>query len=295
MPKYMPYDAAAELAYLRETMRQNMVGARAAEMDASVKKWYGEHMSTVKLAAIYERVAFGLSKAVPFDFNELDIEYEFVEFTAQMMAEGIYKLPYEVVYVYRNDVQPNFVLMTEGDVGINAVLVVRQQGAKIPDYPEVVAVASNVIVTANTEDGRQGWGLKGDFALVGAGQYGEDEHDIETLSRHAVVSAIAGMTVLRSKDVEVVTHATPVKLNKRRAAQGRPEIGELRTVKIRLGAPRYAHVGDGTHASPRPHMRRGHWRKLRGGDFTVVAPHYVNYRPMPGQEPPRANYEVLKK
>lgn len=63
---------------------------------------------------------------------------------------------------------------------------------------------------------------------------------------------------------EVAHVPTSSPSNRKRIAKGKKPLYEWRTVVIQPRAPRSAHQG-GTHASPRQHDRRGHWRTYKSG------------------------------
>ena len=90
---------------------------------------------------------------------------------------------------------------------------------------------------------------------------------------------VVGMTaMLMTPDVEQRIEPAPEKLNKARAAKGRPTIGERRTIIIKPYA-REALSGEAARIAfdgrkaPKPHMRRGHFRTLaRGTEVERVVP-----------------------
>lgn len=57
-------------------------------------------------------------------------------------------------------------------------------------------------------------------------------------------------------------------INRKRAAKKKPPLYDWHTVVIEPPAPKRAPLG-GTHASPRRHERRGHWRTTRGKQVWV--------------------------
>jgi hypothetical protein len=114
----------------------------------------------------------------------------------------------------------------------------------------------------------------------------------ETYAPH--VEFVYGVVaMLMSKDVEVTVSPKPTKLNAAREKKGKVPIGESRIIKIRAEARvRYEGSGDGTHASPRMHWRRGHFRKLASGNIIPVAPSLVNATDE-AKEVARKDYEVV--
>jgi hypothetical protein len=91
----------------------------------------------------------------------------------------------------------------------------------------------------------------------------------------SIVKVFVSMTcMLDAKGIKISVESTPEKLNKAGARKGKPPIGELRIVSIKVGEKTYAASGKetGTHASPRLHWRRGHIRRLPSGQITNVRP-----------------------
>lgn len=107
--------------------------------------------------------------------------------------------------------------------------------------------------------------------------------------------------VLATNGVDVETDAPPVKVNKRRVANGKPEIPPMHRVNLaeyitalNNTEHRVTTGGKGgTHASPIPHLRRGHIRRLAGRD-TWVRDCLVNVRKEGIQPTFRQHYSVGK-
>ena len=85
--------------------------------------------------------------------------------------------------------------------------------------------------------------------------------------------ALACLGVIAMRQVKITDEPPPERLNNVREKKGLGPIG--RVVTIRLNATARSAKGDGTHASPRPHWRRGHLRRIEGGRIVKVAPHAV--------------------
>lgn len=73
------------------------------------------------------------------------------------------------------------------------------------------------------------------------------------------------------KSKELIHHDVSGKLNKNRAAKGKPPLFKYRTMKIVLPLPRKDRIWQGgTHASPIFHTRRGHNRRLPDGRVITI-------------------------
>lgn len=68
---------------------------------------------------------------------------------------------------------------------------------------------------------------------------------------------------LQQEQTAYIPKAKPSLINSKRAAKGKgPALFDWRTVKVEPVKPKSEHQG-GTHASPRLHDRRGHWRTMK--------------------------------
>lgn len=83
----------------------------------------------------------------------------------------------------------------------------------------------------------------------------------------------ACLGLLNSDGVEQERKKEPKFINAKRAAKGKPPIFEHTTVFIDLAKLKIpGFIGNGTHAPPRLHWRRGHVRTLASGRKTIVRP-----------------------
>lgn len=105
--------------------------------------------------------------------------------------------------------------------------------------------------------------------LIPAKHAGEYAACFDTSVRE-LAACIAMLSAKGTERSEVV--ASP-EINRKRARLGRPAL--LSYTCIRIAPLRGRKDGGGTHASPRPHMRRGHIRRLRDEKITIVRPHFV--------------------
>lgn len=71
-------------------------------------------------------------------------------------------------------------------------------------------------------------------------------------------------------------------LNKKRIKKGKRPFFEWTTVEVKPRVTGQEPKG-GTHASPKPHMRRGHVRRLKSGKIVAVKPMVINKHKMPDE------------
>lgn len=76
----------------------------------------------------------------------------------------------------------------------------------------------------------------------------------------------AFLRVLNCTNVVIQNIDAPKFLNKKRAQKGRPSIYSYKTLVLKT-KQRRLEQGNGTHESPRIHLRRGHIKKRKTGDF----------------------------
>ncbi len=76
--------------------------------------------------------------------------------------------------------------------------------------------------------------------------------------------AICLCTITKNSNAYIPAASKSSSANARRIAKGKKPLYEWRTVTIDSPSLKSPHLG-GSHASPRHHQRRGHWRSLRSG------------------------------
>ena len=94
-------------------------------------------------------------------------------------------------------------------------------------------------------------------------------------------------SLLQCRNVETAVQAAPAKLNAARAKRGKPPLPDYRKVVIHVRDRQAVAREVESHASPRAHWRRGHFRRLPQGQ-TFVRACLVN----PGGTPLPGGYEV---
>lgn len=96
--------------------------------------------------------------------------------------------------------------------------------------------------------------------------YGKDGKKPDR-AKYMPAMAIIGVFLASLRKPTTAYIPTPRKslINSKRAAKGKgPVLFDWHTVEVAPIAPKTPHLG-GTHASPRLHDRRGHWRNMRSG------------------------------
>lgn len=93
---------------------------------------------------------------------------------------------------------------------------------------------------------------------------------------------LMGLAVLNEKAAAVAACTEYAILNAKRLRKGKRPFFEWTTVEIKPRAAAPESQG-GTHASPKPHMRRGHVRRLKSGKVVAIKEMIVNKHKMPAE------------
>lgn len=116
---------------------------------------------------------------------------------------------------------------------------------------------------------------EGGFACLNPPFYVENKTTSAELVQKSFASiSNTGSSVMRTLEAlsqfEYDTVPAPKRLNKKRAEKGKPPFYEYHTLTLRPRKPEPGPDLGGTHASPRRHKRRGHYRHLASGAVVWV-------------------------
>jgi hypothetical protein len=92
---------------------------------------------------------------------------------------------------------------------------------------------------------------------------------------------ILALAVMGDSNATVARCTTDAAVNAKRARKGKRPFFEWTTVEIKPSVA--TEPKGGTHASPKPHMRRGHIRRLKSGKIVTVKNMIVNRHKMPDE------------
>jgi hypothetical protein len=93
---------------------------------------------------------------------------------------------------------------------------------------------------------------------------------------------LVALSVLNIQAEAVASCTGNALVNAKRIRKGKRPFFEWTTVEVKPRAAVQEPKG-GTHASPKPHMRRGHVRKLKSGKIVTIKPIIVNKHKMPDE------------
>lgn len=257
---------------------------------ARVEKAAGDELRTKFHVETWNDARNCLQMAVHFDFGAAAPLAEHVEFGADMMDRGLFRLPFGVVF-YTSQALPETALLatienpTQSGMDLTVLIIspalLRNSGAMLHIPLMVVKVGG-----LSWDNARIEWGCatKNPAFQRSTGALLDEKH-WESASLKASRFVVGATAMLMSKDIETRIEPAPAKLNAIRARKGRRPVGERRIVKVKpQHQAAYARAADDQRAgrtSPRMHLRRGHFRTLRHERFGVgrvipVAPSIVN-------------------
>lgn len=211
------------------------------------------------------------SSAVTFDFGDLVPDIKHVNFAAEATASGISLLPYPSSAFCGRDWMCVIIDAVKENRSLAVGAFVRRGGRTVPH--------SVVFIKFDSPDNLHSDGklkcsiqalsfIKGDNNSLAGRELIISDDEI-----HSVADAVLGyMSMLSSRDVLRKTEPPPHALNKKRKQRGRPQINEINYVSIRRQSTERSEQAGGTHASPRPHWRRGHIRRILSSTGPRVIP-----------------------
>ena len=137
------------------------------------------------------------------------------------------------------------------------------------------------VVTVGTQDGKWGCGipLRGSLEAIAdnvrKGNLVQDKVD-DGIPAKAIETAYNNLfsccALISSKGIERDVVEPTARINERRAKLNRQPLPTYTVIRMSRSK---RESGAGTHASPSPHFRRGHVRRIAEDKLTVVRPHFV--------------------
>jgi hypothetical protein len=161
----------------------------------------------------------------------------------------------------------------------NSTFCIEMYGVTIPDALDIVLIYDVIKIDAN--------GIGDTIVQPGKTiipEYDEDQVQAEARGANCLDPLVTMLRILADASVPVTDHPEPVKLNKRRAKQGKFPIPAHASVDVRdyitafRAGPVVKTSKGGHHASPIAHTRREHMRRLMSGRFVHVRSSKVNWR-----------------
>ena len=177
-------------------------------------------------------------KSVWFDVGDLD------SFQVNLDPELITHLPFDNINIVGRGQNGPFVIYA---VASGERQIVAAGFALVPNFVRLPALICRV-----TEDGN-------------LGVYRRDK-TLSTKEDNLKIIGVIQLLVSRLDANDMTAYKTEVRqtfTNKRKKDKGKAPSFEWKTVTVKARNPRTETVSTGTHASPRAHERRGHWRVVK--------------------------------
>ena len=291
-----------------------------AEWLYQYSKTWSEKDATKLLLTTAERV----SRAEVFEFGEIKEPHLIREgrHGGEMMQQGLLETPYESC-VFWHTLSDLLYVENRGSFVMNnrlryATVVTQLKGRHSTDcddftyyiaadfvrvLPQVVKEIDHPTRKGATYYGCLGVGVfrpsktdrwTGSLILHRENKSMDTIIENETMILGSIVDTITSLSmILATKNVGLRVEKASEKVNKKREKKGKPPYPAVTYVDVQRymeAAARSATAG--THASPIPHLRRGHIRNYRNGGRSWVRPALVNCRSLKDIKP-RDHYEVL--
>ena len=226
----------------------------------------GEEVTNALLK--YPKIALERNFEPPPDYENIFLE------------EGTIKLPFpKIVIIVGQYEMPDRILKNNGDSTINRLayyivsqdnngIIIHAIAAETPDDP--LHIVSTEVTVMPDESGKL-------IFLQGMQQGQYDWIDTNT-RRYIVMEVMHAIYMMTYHTGEVYISApTPrdIAVNEKKVRKGKKPLIEFRLISITAKKRDLPSIPQGTHASPRQHWRRGHWRTYKSGLRAWVEPMLV--------------------
>jgi hypothetical protein len=188
------------------------------------------------------------------------------------------RLPYPLCVFEFQDIDPKgisrpFFLLCEeigySDPSYNSVRVHSFIPYPTPAYMDDLWLHSGCVEVNRETDTYDSFINKNTLQFLDAGDGFSRLADANTIEESIISSAqwlCRFLAVLNCSNVEITEVGDPKFINKKRKNKGKVPIYSYKTLVLKTRQQRLA-TGSGTHESPRIHLRRGHVKRRKTGDF----------------------------
>jgi hypothetical protein len=226
----------------------------------------GEEVTNALLK--YPKIALERNFEPPTDYENIFLE------------EGTIKLPFpKIVIIVGQYEMPDRIIKNDGSSSVNRLayyivsqdnngIIIHAIAAETPDDP--LHIVSTEVTVMPDESGKL-------IFLHGMQQGQYDWIDTNT-RRYIVMEVMHAIYMMTYHTGEVyISVPTPrdVAVNEKKVRKGKKPLIEFRLISITAKKRDLPSIPQGTHASPRQHWRRGHWRTYKSGKRAWVEPMLV--------------------
>lgn len=274
-------------------------------------------------AAYWRAFSSAIAGAQVFDYGEISEPLFRKEAIGggDLLGEGLLRPPYEAVVCHYTlteiPAQPDLSLL-KGDRARYATAIAGPITMPMPrlkaegdlyhylvtDFIKLPPEAAAVLGVAKQHHDTCLWFCAGAAVIhclpgnywTGRLEHNPVEHIAPNEAHHLLGSLADGISalsmILCTKGIRLRREEPPAKLNKKRVKHGKPPLTLVTHVDARAYFEAAANTDKGgTHASPIPHLRRGHIRQYRDGHKTWVKPMFINCRSL-DEIRPRDHYAI---
>lgn len=261
----------------------------------TIETMFGDKLADKFDLRIWASIKLCAKEAIHFDFGTAKPLPEHQQFAGQMYDRQMFKVPYPQVLFTAEALPRTGLLALQSSDGGSQFNVIVMAPAVIGDL-RLTAPLLGLTIDGDTWEGSTvNWKslTATNHASRKTGRPWETS-DYEAAADKAIGFVAGATCMLMSKDVEMTLAPSADKLNAKRGAAGRPLVRQHMIVRIKPDRiARYRQAEDDERAgrtSPRMHMRRGHFRRIRDDFVVPVAPSIINMAP--GARPTAKTYKV---
>ncbi len=248
------YSVASVVDFLIEDMSDEMSGKEIAAYSRLL-------METMNFTMPYDSMVELTDAWLEGRSNQWNINNE-VEF----------ELPFKQIYIELTDGQKS---APQGDVERFGLFIIHNPSGMtfLPTvfYTDGTQLCPCMMITKE-------FGIS-DMRAVMASRVQGDAMDFVKREITRLVQRAMAVMYLLTQHKEVVQEYVPmsVRRNKRRGGKGKikHKLLEYKVLRVDLNKSKSVMEGGGTHASPRLHLRRGHWRHYKSGKKRWIKPMWV--------------------
>lgn len=201
--------------------------------------------------------------------RETDIPAEFLDFGGELLERGLLRLPFEdTIFEFEIDRKTKKIGDESSSIYVlNWITVLAQQAVDKRISARIIYHENGAI---NIPDAAVIFGPENGPCEVK--HYRKDYAKTDEAAAYEAIGLIStAVAAISSKSTKTELVEAPERLNKARLKKGRVPLSAFHKVTL-PGKPAGGVSGEGHHASPRMHWRRGHYRTLSWGQVVPVSP-----------------------
>lgn len=221
-------------------------------------------------ADLWAEMKGAAAQAVNVDKGSIVLPPQVIQFGRDLFSNGILQLPFEVTFFVPPTNQHAGALAIMNGLALNIATV---EPLRVSATRQTTAILPALLINVEWDENADRPRIHTGYVLP---RLKELRGGQETDRVFQVIDFVLGTTALLGmKEAAIKEKAAPSILNRERLRKGKPTISK--TVVVNLATTQAGQTG-GTHASPAPHWRRGHLRRLANGQVIKVSPTIVGWK-----------------